>query len=158
MTLDFGILRVRVVRPSVLTVSLGPLASKSFTISEGTTRMDIQLGDNQFVDVSIQGLDAAGLAGKFTKPPVWAVDDATVLTITPAPDGASCRFEAAIPAKLGQAVVTATDADDPNVEPLTFMVTVSAEAVTHLGATISPPQERVAVNPEPTPEPAPAPA
>ncbi len=148
-SLIYGILRVRFFGPTWVDVSIGPLQPKRYVISEGTPAMDITLGDNQFTTVHLQGLDAANLAGKFVSPPKWEVDRPDIVTITADADGLTCRVEAAIPPVLGDAVVTATDVDDPNVPPLTFNVSVGGESITHLGATIDPPQDRAATPPTP---------
>lgn len=142
MTINFGLFGVKILGPTTLTVWLGPTLTRSFIISEGSKNVDITLGDNQFTTIHLKGLDAAGLAGAFVKPPVWAVDDPTVVTITPAADGTTCRIEATVPAKLGTATVSVSDADDPNVAGLTFPVTVVGEQIVTLGATVDPPQER----------------
>ncbi len=149
LTIKFGFFGVRVIRPSSLTIWLGPTLEKTFSISEGTGPVDINLGDNQECDITLQGLDAAGLVGQFVKPPVWTCDTPAVVKITPTANGAGCHVEAAIPATLGSAVVTVTDADDTTVAPLVFNVTVAAEAISHLGATISPPVDRPAPAPGP---------
>lgn len=151
---SYGCLGFDIVRPITLRVWIGPFGPKSYVITEGSsTTMDLNLGDNQFTTIHLQGLDAAQQAGTFRSPPQWTVDDPTVVTITPAPDGASCRVEAAVPAKLGPAVLTVTDVDDPNVPPLTFNITVMGEQPISLGATIDPPTERPAPTGGGTPPP-----
>lgn len=147
MELSIGVVRVRVIRPTYLDVLIGPTLATHVLLSEGSGPMDIALGDNQFTLVHLEGLDAAKQAGTFTKPPAWTVDDPTVVLITPDADGKTCRIEAANPVKLGAAVVTVTDADDATIAPLTFNVTIGAEAITSLGATIDPPTEKTPVPP-----------
>ncbi len=144
MVLGWGLFRVRVARPIIMDVLLGPTLWKSITLFEGTENVQIQLGDNQFTTIHVTGLDPAGLPGVFAHPPAWSVDDPSVVTITPSDDGATCRVEAAAPPKLGNAVVTLTDVDDATVPALTFEVAVAAEAVNHFGVTVDPPQERPA--------------
>lgn len=104
--------------------------------------MDINLGDNEFTTIHLEGLDAANNAGQFVSPPGWTCADPTTVLITPSADGTTCRVEAASPVKLGTTTVTATDTDDSTVAPLVFNVTIAAEKITHLGATIDPPTEK----------------
>ncbi len=136
----FGWFRIRITRPPVVSIYLGPILERSITIGEAGIPVDIQLGDNQMTDIHLVGKDPAGLPGTFTG--AWTVDDPSVVKITPDATGANCHVEAAIPAKLGAAVVTMTDTDNPAIAPLVFNVTVTAEAVSEIGATIDPPTER----------------
>lgn len=145
--INFGVFRVRFLRPTAVFVSLGPTLTRSYTVSEGTGPMDLNLGDNQFTTIHLTGVDAAKQAGRFTKAPSWEVDDPTVVRITPSPDGTACRVEAADPIKLGTAVLTATDVDDPTIPPIEFVITITGEQVTSLGATIDPPTEKTATTP-----------
>ncbi len=144
-----GQVRVRIVRPVTLTILLGPTLAKQVLVTEGTGPLDIGLGDNQFTTIHLQGLDAANQAGQFVNPPTWSVDHPEIVLITPSPDGLTCRVEGATPLQLGNAVVTATDADDATIPPLTFNVTIGGEAITHLGATIDPPTEKTPTPPGP---------
>lgn len=106
--------------------------------------MDIGLGDNQLTTIHLSGLDNANVAGQFKSPPVWTVADPTIAAITPSADGTSCVVASMTPPVLGSTTVTVTDADDTTVAPLVFNVTIGAEQITHLGATIDPPTEKPA--------------
>lgn len=156
MELVIGSVRVRITRPMFLTVLVGPTVVKDVILTEGSGPMDINLGDNQFTTIHLEGLDAAQQAGMFQSPPKWVSSDNTIVQITPTDDGLSCRIEGATPVQLGSATVTVTDADDSTVPPLVFNVTIGAESITHLGATIDPPTEKGAT-PTPTPAPTPTP-
>ncbi len=136
----FGWFKVRIVRPPVLYLYLGPTLEKTFQLSEGSGTVDINLGDNQFTNVHVTGKDAAGLPSAVAL--AWACDHPEFVTITPDATGANCRIEAAAPPVLGTAVVTATDAADPSIAPLVFNVIVSAESVVNLGVVVDPPQEK----------------
>ncbi len=142
LIINFGIFKVKIIRPLKIILSLGPTATRSITFDEGTGPVDISLGDNQFTNIHLSGLDAAGLAGQFVNPPVWVTADPTILLATPESDGSACRIEAASPVKLGTTTLTVTDADDPTVPALVFNVTISPEAITKLGATVDPPTEK----------------
>ncbi len=132
--------RIRITRPPSLYVYLFGVLEKTITIGEGSPPVQLTLGDNQFTNVHVTGKDAAGLAAPVKL--AWTCDHPEFVTITPDATGANCRIEAAIPPALGDAVVTATDTDDPSIAPLEFDITVQAEAVTSLGVVVDPPQER----------------
>ncbi len=137
--------KIRIVRPPVLSVYLFNILEKSITIGEGSNPVEVNLGDNMKTNVHLVGKDPAGLVGTFTA--LWTVDDPSVVKITPDASGLNCRFEAAIPAKLGDAVVTMTDTDNPALAPLVFNCHVTAEQISEIGVVIDPPTERTADDP-----------
>jgi len=132
--------KVRITRPPVLYVYLGPILERSITIGEGSSPVDAKLGDNQMTEIHVFGKDKAGLPGTFTA--AWTVDRPDIVKITPDATGANCHVEAAIPPVLGPAVITMTDTDNPAIAPLVFNFEVTAEEVSEIGATIDPPTER----------------
>jgi hypothetical protein len=142
ISINFGLFGVRIIRPSTVSLWLGPMLERSYVISEGNSTVNVSLGDNQTTTAHLQGLDAAGQPGTFTNPPGWTVDDSSIVTITPSSDGISCGIASTIPAKLGTATITVVDNDNPNVTPLSIVVTVSGEAVNTLTATIDTPVDR----------------
>ncbi len=142
MEIVIGSVRLRYHRPAIFQIYVGPFLVREIFVTQEPEAVDINLGDNQFTTLHVQGLDAAGSPRAFIAPPAWTVDDATVVLITPATDGLSCRVEGATPTKLGTAIVTVTDSDDSTIPAATFNVTVAAEPITHLNVTADPPTEK----------------
>ena len=149
MEANFSILGLKVVWPAALQIAIGPYVTKTILTTEGTGPVDIHLGDNQFTTIHLHGLDALNVEGHFTSPPQWTLQDDTIARMTPTADGLACRVEAASPVKLGTTTLTVTDADDATVPPLLFNITIGAEPITHLGATVDPPTEKPAAPPGP---------
>jgi hypothetical protein len=118
--------------------------------AKGTADMAFLLGDNQEFDLSIAEKDHAG-----NDVPVegvtYSVDNDSVLTLTDNGDGTALVQATGT---LGDAVVTATDADD-NLSG-TLDVTVGVEAAESLNLVPGPVREKTDVTPEPGPDEPPA--
>ncbi len=143
MEILYGLLRVELLGPVVFRVTVGPFQPIDYVLTKGSGPMQLNLGDHQATTVHVQGLDVAQQAGQFTSPPVWTVDDPTIIAITPSADGLSCDVRRALPVKLGETMIHVTDADDPSVPGIDIDVTLTVEAVSALGVTIDPPVEIV---------------
>lgn len=99
-------------RPQKLLVTFGP---------EGKVVMSLKMNnDSDGTTARLSAVDAHGKAVPLHSTPAWAVDDATLLVLTPAGDGLSCFLKPL--GKDGTANVTVTGEGDPTpgVDALTI--------------------------------------
>lgn len=87
------------------------------------------LKNNQEVDLTPKGLDAADMEKPYFGVPVWSSSDTGVLTINPSADGLTAVARAVVGA-VGVAVVTATAfADKELTKPIEGHIDMDVQAV-----------------------------
>jgi hypothetical protein len=103
--------------------SIGPVSDQKIT--GNTSIMTITLTDIQQIPVSIAVTDERGNPGTVIAPPVWAVSDPALLSVTPAADGMSAVLAAKGPLGSGQVTVKGDGGPAAGDDPFTSVADVA---------------------------------